>query len=218
MSSAVPVIVSSDKLASEFCTEAAAHGGIDLRLDEQRLIGRSDERDNDGAAVPSSRSGTRMTTMPSLAKSSITCGLERRITGNRPDSARSARRLDRAGVHDDASAHGCGQECSASAGTRECSCTHLARARGGSASIRPARSRAGLAAAPRNRTRHVPCANHANSHSSSLPPRAVGAAQDWLKKPFSSSRARSSAETSTFCGVSRKTLSATAACRRRARR
>ena len=31
---------------------------------------------------------------------------------------------------------------------------------------------------------------------------------DWLKKPFSISRARSSAETSTLRGVSRKTLSA----------
>ena len=34
------------------------------------------------------------------------------------------------------------------------------------------------------------------------------AAQDWLKKPFSISRARSSAETSTLRGVSRNTLSA----------
>ena len=33
-------------------------------------------------------------------------------------------------------------------------------------------------------------------------------AQDWLKKPFSISRARSSAETSTLRGVSRNTLSA----------
>ena len=37
---------------------------------------------------------------------------------------------------------------------------------------------------------------------------ASGVPQDWLKKPFSIRRARSSAETSTFRGVSRNTLSA----------
>ena len=36
----------------------------------------------------------------------------------------------------------------------------------------------------------------------------ASAAYDWLKKPFSISRARSSAETSTLRGVSRNTLSA----------
>jgi hypothetical protein len=35
-----------------------------------------------------------------------------------------------------------------------------------------------------------------------------GRRDDWLKKPFSMSRARSSAETSTLRGVSRNTLSA----------
>ena len=48
---------------------------------------------------------------------------------------------------------------------------------------------------------HRPCADQADA--------AGPAAQYWLKKPFSSRRARSSAEISTLRGVSMKTLSAT---------
>ena len=41
-----------------------------------------------------------------------------------------------------------------------------------------------------------------------VPEQDVARAYDWLKKPFSINRARSSAETSTLRGVRRKTLSA----------
>ena len=68
----------------------------------------------------------------------------------------------------------------------------------------------GLAPAARERARHVARADEPDLHaavkrtgSAAQPP-----PQDWLKKPFSISRARSSAEISTLRGVSMKTLSA----------
>ena len=57
------------------------------------------------------------------------------------------------------------------------------------------------------RRRHVPRSDKSELHG---PAAYWGepARQDWLKKPFSISRARSSADTSTLRGVSRNTLSA----------
>ncbi len=58
----------------------------------------------------------------------------------------------------------------------------------------------------RKRARHVPRTDQTDLHRAAR----ISARDryDWLKKPFSTNRARSSAETSTLRGVSRKVLSA----------
>ena len=65
-----------------------------------------------------------------------------------------------------------------------------------------------LADAARERGRHVPCSDETQLHCAGSLSGPGRKPQDWLKKPFSISRARSSAETSTLRGVSRNTLSA----------
>ncbi len=87
-------------------------------------------------------------------------------------------------------------------------------------SPRPARGHARRRCPPRARAHRCPaqgqrpCSRRRSDPASSAPKPTCGsvaahaAAQDWLKKPFSISRARSSADTSTLRGVSRNTLSA----------
>ena len=58
------------------------------------------------------------------------------------------------------------------------------------------------------RRRHVPRSDKPELHGPAAYWRRTGPRQDWLKKPFSMSRARSSADTSTLRGVRRNTLSA----------
>ena len=63
-----------------------------------------------------------------------------------------------------------------------------------------------LAQPERQRPSHVPRTYESDGHRAKRLLTTGG--QDWLKKPFSIKRARSSAETSTLRGVSRNTLSA----------
>src|SRR5919198_49880 len=65
----------------------------------------------------------------------------------------------------------------------------------------------GLAEPPRRRGGHVPCPDQPDLHAAEGYVR-LDSRYDWLKKPFSISRARSSADTSTLRGVRRNTLSA----------
>src|SRR3954471_1333041 len=153
-------------------------------------------------------------------------GVLLRCSGRRARRRRSAARSTRGwppsarGRPDRAAAGSAGRSAGTArrrrAGTRRRAATRRCRAgaptRAARRRTRAAGRRAGTCrSAPSPSTRHLPGARAAQAWASegTSGPGPVLLGQAWLKKPRSSRRARSSAETCTFRGVSRKTLSAT---------